>query len=977
GGTIADRGYYGVYLEDGKTKVGEVDEEFIFESRAGDTFILGTNVWRMVTIDANRVTVAPAPGQPARMPFWRGEGIGRTFALSTMVGAFRRELGNRINSPDCLTWIQERFPADSRSAWNILEYFRKQRDATREVPHDRLIIIEGFRDEIGDPRIVIHSGFGRRVNGLLGMVAARRLHEMTGVESQMLYNDDGILLRCPDLDDPPLSLLENLTVREAQEMVLDEVLLSPLFGGQFRMNAARALLMPKVAPGKRTPLWLQRLRAGDLLQVARRFDDFPIVVETVREVLHDILDFDHFIHVIREIEQSSIRLRPVRTEIPSPFAASLLFDFIAVYMYEWDQPRADKLSQYLAINREVLSEIVDLDSMKTLIRPEAIASVVGTLQRTAEGAKARSPAELLEVLLRLGDLSEEEIRQRSVTDDLQFIAELAQNGRAVMVSLNGESRWIAGEEVSLYDQLDREAALCVVVERYLHTHGPVTAPQLARKYGQPVSSVDTALEKLSKTSSITRGHFLPDTPDSSNQVEWAYRPNIEKVHRQTIAILRKEIKPSSLPEYTYFLQRWQRLYPDLQEEGVGGLEACIDQLHSLPLPAEIWEREIFRRRVQTYSSDLLSRVMARGSYVWVGAGSGKLCAIPRGEGNVFLSAPVEALLSSLNEPAIRIHRYLSEHGASFFSDIRTATHLSLAALNNGIAELFWKGVITNDIFHELLGIKRLPRMDEETPVEPVTMLMPQRNPRRGRLLQGARRALKQVPGWSGRWSLVHQHGVMGESVPVDEQAARQAAVLLDRYGIVARELFRREDLLPWQLVATEFQRMELRGEIRRGYFVEGLSGMQYALPVAVEEMRRVRSEMDRHPGVLLVNACDPANPYGTGIEVKSPRAVSGRVRFARLPGNYVAFLRGMPVLTFENFGARIVTVGEPDTAVLMNALKLFMELLALPTPLRPFREILVEYCDGVRPTTSPMEPALRELGFRADRNQTMRYDRYS
>jgi ATP-dependent Lhr-like helicase len=377
-----------------------------------------------------------------------------------------------------------------------------------------------------------------------------------------------------------------------------------------------------------------------------------------------------------------------------------------------------------------------------------------------------------------------------------------------------------------------------------------------------------------------------------------------------------------------------------------------------------------------YSPDLLSRAMARGTFVWVGAGSGKLCAIPRGEGNVFLPTPAMDLLSSLGEPATRIHRYLSEHGASFFSEIRTGTHLSLAALNNGIAELFWKGIITNDIFHELLGIKRLSRVDGVTTLEPVTMAMAPRNPLRGRLMRGARKAMKQVPGWSGRWSLVHQRGVMGEPVPLDEQAARQAAVLLERYGIVARELFRREDLLPWQLVATEFQRMELRGEIRRGYFVEGLSGMQYALPAAVEEIRSTRSEMHRHPEVLLLNACDPANPYGSGIDMTTSGAIFRNVRFARLPGNYVAFLQGMPVVLIEYSGSRISSLGEPDSNVLTRALKSFMELLDLPSPLRPFREILVEYCDGVRPTISPMEPVLRELGFHADRNQTMRYDRY-
>ncbi|HCV43750.1 MAG TPA: hypothetical protein DGH68_09730, partial [Bacteroidetes bacterium] len=369
GGTISDRGYFGVYLEDGKTKVGETDEEFVYESRIGDTFILGTNVWRMMKIDANRVIVAPAPGQPARMPFWRGEGIGRSFELAQQVGAFRREMNRRLDDPDCLKWLHSEFPIDSRSAWNIQEYLRKQREITGTIPNDKQVIVEGFRDEIGDPRIVIHSPFGRRINGLLSTVASRRIQQILSTTPQILYNDDGILVRCSDVDTLPLGFLDGLTVKEAEEIVLNDLVTSPLFGGQFRQNAARALLMPKIAPGKRTPLWLQRLRAGDLLQIARKFDDFPIVIETMREVLNDVLDFKNFREIINQIENGSISIETVETEVPSPFAASMLFDFVAVYMYEWDQPREDRQSQYLSINRELLSEVIDTESIASLLRP--------------------------------------------------------------------------------------------------------------------------------------------------------------------------------------------------------------------------------------------------------------------------------------------------------------------------------------------------------------------------------------------------------------------------------------------------------------------------------------------------------------------------------------------------------------------------------------------------------------------------------
>ncbi|HMK38038.1 MAG TPA: DEAD/DEAH box helicase, partial [Bacteroidota bacterium] len=385
GGTIADRGNYGVYLGDGKTKVGEVDEEFVYETRNGDTFILGSSVWRVEEIDANRLTVSPAPGQPARMPFWRGEGIGRSYELGLKVGSFRRSMAETVDSPESLRHLLAAYPIDSDSAWNIREYFRRQRDSTGVIPHDRLILTESFRDEIGDPRLVIHSAFGRRVNGLLGLMLSRRLQAMTGVEPQMLYNDDGILFRSADAEEIPVNLFDGLAPEEARDSVLEEVLSSPLFGGQFRQNASRALLMPRTAPGKRTPLWLQRLRAGDLLQIARRYDDFPIVIETVREILHDVLDFSHFMEILRGVENGSIGIAHASTEIPSPFASSLLFDFIAVYMYQNDQPREDRLSQYLAVNREILGEIIDLDSISSLLRPEATRAVEDQLQHSAPG----------------------------------------------------------------------------------------------------------------------------------------------------------------------------------------------------------------------------------------------------------------------------------------------------------------------------------------------------------------------------------------------------------------------------------------------------------------------------------------------------------------------------------------------------------------------------------------------------------------
>jgi ATP-dependent helicase Lhr and Lhr-like helicase len=967
GGTISDRGYYGVYLEDGKTKVGEVDEEFVYESRSGDTFILGSSVWRIAEITPNTLSVIPAPGQPGRMPFWRGEGIGRSYELAGDLGGFRREMNERLDDPGCLTWLQREFPVDSRAAWNIMEYLKKQREATGAIPNDRLMLIEGFRDEIGDPRIVIHAPFGRRINGLLCLVAAHRILQMLQTTPQVMYNDDGILLRCSDVTDIPLSFLDGVTTQEAEEIVLTDVLASPLFGGQFRQNAARALLMPKLAPGKRTPLWLQRLRAGDLLQIARNFDDFPIVIETMRDVLNDVLDFPRFREIINGIESGSIELRSITTEIPSPFAASMLFDFVAVYMYEWDQPREERQSQYLSINRELLSEVIDTETISSLIKPEAVSTVERQIQHRAEGYRARTPEELLEILLRVGDLTDEEIAS-SVTDDSgKMLDALAGNGRVVRLEIGKEKRWIAGEYRELYESLHSAGVLGTILLRYLQSHGPTSTEELVQRYALSSDAIDAVLERLARTEPILRGQFT----NAASTLQWCYRPNLERIHRQSIGILRKEITPSTLPQFTDFLFHWQGLHRE--EEGVHALQPVLEQLSGIPLPAEIWERDVLRARMRGLTRDVLDRAGGAGGIVWSGNGPGKLRCLPRGEAAIYADPQGTVELGSA---AKHILAHIGKHGASFFSDIRNGTGLSLDALNTGIADLFWNGYITNDLFSELQNLRRPTSTSQERPIERLEILDPRHNPARGRLMQTARRALRQVPGWSGRWSLLHSPENRGEELPMEERAQLQAVQMLNRYGIVAREFYQREALLPWPLLASAMHRMEMRGEIRRGYFVEGLSGMQFALPLAVEESRRLRSQQTKEDNLVLLNACDPASPYGPGVPLTLPAVVGEEHRFARIASHYLIFRNGTPILLLESYGSRLWTISPSEDEILTKALRIFAAVLDLPAHLRPVKSITVEHCDGIRPAQSPFEPILRSLGFTRDRNQTMVKENY-
>jgi ATP-dependent Lhr-like helicase len=965
GGTIADRGTFGVYLEDGKTRVGEVDEEFMFESRPGDTFILGTSVWRIGDIGRDRVTVSPAPGQPARMPFWRGEGIGRGYELGARVGEFRRTMAARLDNPDCLAWLEREYPVDANAAWNILQYFRRQRDVTGIVPHDRLLVLEHFRDEIGDPRLVLHSPFGRRVNGLLGMLLAERVRERTGTEPQMLYNDDGILLRPPGADALPGDLLEGLDPAPAADSVLEAVMTSPLFAGQFRANASRALLLPRSDPRKRIPLWLQRLRAADLLDVVRRHGDFPIVIETAREVLNDVLDFPRFREVLEGIAGGTIGLHTVHTEVPSPFAAGLLFEFIAVFMYEADQNRAERQSGMLTINRELLAQVADLETSDGLIRPEAVEAVEARLQHRAGGTAARSPEELLAILLRVGDLTEPEIVERSAGGGLQLLASLEGNGRAVMIEIRGERRWIAGEEGVLYSRRGEPQSLAALVDRYLASHGPVTAGEIAARFDVPEPLVESLLSAR-EGKHLVRGRFRPDAPPARQ--EWCSRQNLSRIHRETLGILRREISPVPLEDYTRFLLEWQHRDPGHTLAGALGMRDILRQLQGTPLPLAVWERDILGGRFRGDASAALEGVMRDGTMVWLGAGQGRVRPVFRGEGALFLGQPA-GHDEPLSPAAVRTLDYLRSNGASFFGDIRSGTGLSLDAVNRSLSALFRAGLVTGDVLAELRNLRRSTRGDGTGPDEPVRLLTPSRNPATSRMMQRARRAIREVAGWTGRWSPVRTPAILGEPLAPPERARLVALQALDRYGILARELFRREDLISWAEVAGALQRMELLGEVRRGYFVEGLSGMQYALPEAVDRLRSMRSMPGAGP-IMTVNQLDPAIPYGADVPFRPGSAVQP----ARLAGSYLVLRGGTPLLLLERFGTRVWTLAPWDRREAEEGIRQLNGLLHLPEQVRPFRGVSVELVDGERAAQSPLEPVLRSLGYRRERNQSMRFD---
>lgn len=980
-GTIPDRGYFGVYLEDRKTKVGEVDEEFIYESRAGDTFILGSNVWRMMDIDANKVVVSPAPGQPARMPFWRGEGIGRTYELGERIGQFIDTLSNADGrTQDSLL---QSYPIDGHSRRNIIEYLEEQRASTSVVPSHRTIVVEGFRDEVGDPRIVVHSPFGKGVNGLLGIVLHHAMLLRLNIDVQMLYNNDGILFRCSDAERLPLDLFDGITVEHAQQVILESIPSSPLFGALFRQNAERSLLLPKGNPGKRRPFFLQRLRSADLLQIVRQYNDFPIVIETVRECLTDVLDLEHTKEVIGRIAAGEIAVHTVYHETPSPFASTVLFDFAAVYMYEWDDPKQTAQQQFAALNRELVAEVVDLGAVRTVVRPDAVQNVESQLQFTSLTRRARSSAELLEIFLRLGELTEQELGER--IEQTAFADQLKEQQIIIRVTIGSVPYWIAAEELPLYlpfsrpdepqlrqlpdhikaASFERNEALQYVILRMLRCHGTLTASVIAARFGIGEEECLALLASIPAAGNVVRGVLTA----GSDEEQWSYRPNLDRIHRASLSLARKEIKPATIADITRFFLQWQHRHQDHRAELDEDARSLLEQFQGLAVPSELWEPEILRTRIQRYDRELLRSLTRSGEYFCIGTEAGRSLWIARGEGNMFLG-DAEVNIQKISPHAQDILSFLGKNGASFLSDIRENTNYSLASINRAISELFWFGLITSDAADEALNVKRYQKNEEPgMPAERMEIVNPRRNPLRTTAMKSVRTALKQAPGWSGRWSLVHTKSILGPAVPDQERIRRQAEQILLRYGIVAREIAKREEnLLPWSLLAMEFQRMEMRGELRRGYFVEGLSGMQFALPDAVRMLDDVKSHPPKSPEITLLSACDPANPYGVGID--HGIAPELNVRVSRVPGNFLILENGTPIVWIEHYGARLFYPA--FTASAAAGIQNFIQHLRSAYSTR--NEIILEYCNGRRPSETEAADQLRTLGFYRDKVQTMRYD---
>jgi ATP-dependent Lhr-like helicase len=938
-GTIPDRGLFRVTLPDG-SRVGELDEEMVYESREGDVFLLGSTAWRIARITHDRVEVVPAPAEgAARMPFWHGDSLGRSLETGRAVGRFVREVG-RLEPEAAEAELRERYHLDELAARNLSAYLGEEREATGAYPTDQTVVVERFRDEIGDWRLVLLSPLGARVHAPWAMALRHRFRDRFGTDVDAIWSDDGIAFRFPDSDSPPDASDLILDPDDVEPLLLDHLGDTALFAARFREAAGRSLLLPRRRPGERTPLWLQRRRSADLLGVAKQFGSFPIMLEVYREILQDDFDLPGLVEVLGDIRARRVRVTSVDLEGPSPFASSLLFAFVAAYLYEADAPLAERRAAAMTLDRDLLRELLGEGELRELIDPEVVAAVELELQHLTDRRRAKTADAVHDLLRDLGPLTLADIEVRSEGLDIPSVMEeLTAQRRVVEVAIAGVIRWAAVEDVSrLRDAMGIPPPpgvphvflepvadpLADVVGRYARTHGPFTAGDVADLLAIPSAIVETVLERLEETGRVDVGAFRP----GGQGREWVDREVLRRLKRRSLAVLRREIEPVGPASLAAFSVAWQGVRDD-PPASQSALTDALARLTGAIIPASVLERDVLSARV-TDPEALLDRLLLDGDLVWVGHGSlgtsdGKLALYPRSSLGVLWRGPQD--LAPAPE-AGAILEYLDSRGASFFRDIYNGTGGGdPSALLDHLWDLVWSGHVTNDTL---------------APVRAFTQQRPTRRTGRPGLPS------QFPPQAAGRWSST-AHLVTGEAGDTERHAS-WAHLLLDRYGVVTRAAILSEGY-PGGFAALYpvFSHLEETGRVRRGYFVEGLGGSQFALPGAVD---RLRAEPPRELTVLA--ATDPANPYGATLAW--PEIEEGRL--ARDAGAYVLLWEG-ELVGYLDRGRRHLTVLADDMSVYGSLGRGLSQIAAR------HRRTTVNTVNGRPAPGSPIAPALAEWGFAA------------
>ena len=980
GGTIPDRGLYGVFLAntDKPVRVGELDEEMVFEARAGETFVLGASTWRIAEITHDRVLVTPAPGEPGKMPFWHGDRPGRPLEFGRRIGALIREL--RSTPPSAaITKLTREHDLDAQAAENVLRYIADQELATQLVPDDRTIVIERVRDELGDWRVCVLTPFGSLIHAPWAIAASAKITAY-GLEVESMWTEDGFVLRFPDSDLPPDVTVVLMDPTEAAELITRELGSTALFAGRFREAASRALLLPRRRAEGRAPLWQQRKRASDLLTIAARYPAFPILLEAYRECLRDVFDMPALMEILDAVQSQSIQIHVVDSRTPSAFASALLFGYVANFIYDGDAPLAERRAQALSIDQDQLRELLGDVDLRELLNLGAIEETEEQLQCLADAYKARNLDGIHDLLLRLGDLSWSELSVRVEDIDLAMTMDKLIRARRVLeVDLAGTKRFIAIEDAARFRDafgvpmparlpkafLGRtNDSVLDIVRRYARTHGPFATLDIAQRYRWPLADIEAVLQRLVGMGRVAEGGFRPEGLNR----EWIDAEVLRVIRRKSLAKLRKEIEPVEQSVFARLITRWQGVVQPRQ--GLDALLDVIESLQGVPLAASLLDTEILPARISGYRPGDLDKLISAGEIVWVGFE-------PVGEHDgrigLYLVEKLPLLWPpritpgevELGQRASQIIEYLRANGASFFQSLHDGIGGGYPGETlDALWSLVWRGLLTNDAFHALRSYC-------------------ERSSGRSRTSTSARRVHAQrefrsrrttPPTAQGRWSL---NAIAFEQVQVgserDTAWSHQIALqLLARYGIVVRETANIENLhRGFSAIYEVMKALEQSGRVRRGYFVADLGATQFALPAAVELLRSLRiGGTESSKEVVMLSATDPANPYGTLLRWPVPpessslltRSVGARV--VLIDGRLSAYLRranpSIQVLLPDEEPTRS-QVAQILAETLVGGVKRDMEA----GELRERSGMLISYVNGIEVHKHPIAKFLLNAGFRA------------
>jgi ATP-dependent helicase Lhr and Lhr-like helicase len=954
GGTIADRGYFGVFLEGANKRLGEVEEEFVFESKVGDIFFLGNNEWRISEITRDRIMVSPLGSTKPRAPFWKGEPMFRDFISSRQIGAFRSTV---LDLPQDAPPSPATLHSDEDTVVALTTYLQQQREHTDHVPTDHLIVVEYFRDSVGEPQIVLHAPFGGRVLGAWATALSAALEKRYNLEVQFSYDDDGIIFRLIDVDEPPpFEKLLNLPFTDIEKLLTDVVSQTPMFIVRFRHNATRALLLQRSRIDKRIPLWLQRLRASDLLQVVSELPDFPILLETYRDCLQDLFDIGSLKIVLDEIKSGVTKIHYVQTASPSPMTAGLLFRFLSEQMYDYDRFRA--AGRAAEISSEMLADILSRDQIPTIISIELVEQAEQRWQFLHSDRRAKDIEDCFQIIDLLGPLTQLELEQRCVQPPQEWTNVLLESGRI----FERQDGW-ASRTSEKFLKIENKAAR---LQRYFRVRGPATLEAISNSLNINPPELLPLLEGMASEKTIVKGQLLVGVEKD----QWCDRENFAHLYRQAVAARRKAHDPGDRNAFIKFQFHWHHL---LQPQD--SIEEIINQYNGLYFPLHFSEREVLNSRSPLDPSEikeLFQDQITGGEFIPIASKSpsGRYSikfGMRGGESLFFSSENFDEKTDSLEETSIAVMSFLKENGASPHRDICSGCDLTPIAVDEALMALVRNSLVSCDHLPSFLAL-----LQSESPIEKKPARTWNRDIKqpwsqaRRRSTTPRQQIHSRLQQRKGRWILTSSFAVLGKGIEPAKRAEMQARLLLQRYGIIVKEFYRREHgLEPWPRIFHVLKRMEWSGEIRRGYFFEGLSGVQFATHAAIKMIEDISGENEA-AGDNLLSTIDPALPFGGMLAWELFDENSQKVIVTRSASNHIYFDGTTPLFYLENFASRVFTLKGGSKDLLTELANHIKNWLRLPPDWRPRKKIEITLIDGQSARKNNYAQLFCDQGFEID-----------